>query len=108
MEVTVCLPYSGRDQLLPSQEEGERLRLALSQCQIRRFNDSGHALFLVKILLLSVLLECIACIIFHVSDQRSYNQASETFLLLFVPYSDVLAFLLKLMRVFASLLHNFT
>ncbi|XP_044500993.1 acyltransferase-like protein At3g26840, chloroplastic isoform X2 [Mangifera indica] len=37
---------SGKDQLLPSGEEGERLRLALPQCQIRRFNDSGHALFL--------------------------------------------------------------
>ncbi|KAJ0053190.1 hypothetical protein Pint_03068 [Pistacia integerrima] len=37
---------SGRDQLLPSREEGERLRLALSHCQIRRFNDSRHALFL--------------------------------------------------------------
>ncbi|KAI9177731.1 hypothetical protein LWI28_018557 [Acer negundo] len=37
---------SGRDQLLPSQEEGEKLRHALSKCQNRRFNDSGHFLFL--------------------------------------------------------------
>ncbi|KAK3183867.1 hypothetical protein Dsin_031153 [Dipteronia sinensis] len=37
---------SGRDQLLPSQEEGEKLRLALPKCQTRRFDDSGHFLFL--------------------------------------------------------------
>ncbi|KAA8548271.1 hypothetical protein F0562_004468 [Nyssa sinensis] len=37
---------SGKDQLLPSQEEGERLRRILPNCQIRKFNDGGHALFL--------------------------------------------------------------
>ncbi|KAI9176404.1 hypothetical protein LWI28_002403 [Acer negundo] len=37
---------SGRDQLLPSQEEGEKLCLALPKCQNRRFEDSGHFLFL--------------------------------------------------------------
>ncbi|CAA2982826.1 acyltransferase At3g26840, chloroplastic isoform X1 [Olea europaea subsp. europaea] len=37
---------SGQDQLLPSREEGERLRKMLSKCEIRTFNDSGHALFL--------------------------------------------------------------
>ncbi|KAA8548272.1 hypothetical protein F0562_004467 [Nyssa sinensis] len=37
---------SGRDQLLPSLEESERLRWALPNCQIRKFNDSGHFLFL--------------------------------------------------------------
>lgn len=37
---------SGRDILLPSKEEGERLRRRLPKCEIRRFNDCGHALFL--------------------------------------------------------------
>ncbi|KAK1441125.1 hypothetical protein QVD17_06963 [Tagetes erecta] len=37
---------SGNDQLLPSLEEGERLRKTLRKCQIRTFSDSGHALFL--------------------------------------------------------------
>ncbi|XP_059669940.1 phytyl ester synthase 2, chloroplastic-like isoform X2 [Cornus florida] len=37
---------SGRDQLLPSLEEGERLRQLLPNCQIRKFNNSGHFLFL--------------------------------------------------------------
>ncbi|KAK4603177.1 hypothetical protein RGQ29_011942 [Quercus rubra] len=37
---------SGRDQLLPSQEEGERLCHALPKCVIRKFNNSGHFLFL--------------------------------------------------------------
>ena len=39
--------FSGRDQLLPSQEEGERLCHALPKCVIRKFNNSGHFLFLV-------------------------------------------------------------
>ncbi|GKV40646.1 hypothetical protein SLEP1_g48257 [Rubroshorea leprosula] len=37
---------SGRDQLLPSQEEGQRLYKALPKCEIRRFEESGHFLFL--------------------------------------------------------------
>lgn len=37
---------SGRDLLLPSEEEGERLRSILPKCEIRKFSDSGHALFL--------------------------------------------------------------
>ncbi|KAJ6302298.1 hypothetical protein OIU77_016393 [Salix suchowensis] len=37
---------SGRDQLLPSEEEGQRLYVALPKCEIRKFNDSGHFLFL--------------------------------------------------------------
>ncbi|XAR52043.1 Diacylglycerol O-acyltransferase [Bertholletia excelsa] len=37
---------SGKDQLLPSQEEGERLRCMLPNCKIRNFSDSGHALLL--------------------------------------------------------------
>ncbi|KAK4483243.1 hypothetical protein RD792_010427 [Penstemon davidsonii] len=37
---------SGQDQLLPSKEEGERLHKLLPKCDIRTFDDSGHALFL--------------------------------------------------------------
>ncbi|KAF5456972.1 hypothetical protein F2P56_021114 [Juglans regia] len=37
---------SERDQLLPSQDEGEKLRRALPKCEIRKFNESGHFLFL--------------------------------------------------------------
>ncbi|KAJ9562486.1 hypothetical protein OSB04_007646 [Centaurea solstitialis] len=37
---------SGNDQLLPSVQEGERLRKILPNCQIRTFSDCGHALFL--------------------------------------------------------------
>ncbi|KAK4603175.1 hypothetical protein RGQ29_011941 [Quercus rubra] len=37
---------SGRDQLLPSQEEGERLCHVLPKCEIRKFNNSGHFLLL--------------------------------------------------------------
>lgn len=39
---------SGNDQLLPSLQEGERLRQILPNCQIRTFSDCGHALFLEK------------------------------------------------------------
>ncbi|XP_062153363.1 phytyl ester synthase 2, chloroplastic-like [Alnus glutinosa] len=37
---------SGKDQLLPSQEEGKRLFFELSECEIRKFNNSGHFIFL--------------------------------------------------------------
>ncbi|CAK7328372.1 unnamed protein product [Dovyalis caffra] len=37
---------SGKDQLLPSEEEGHRLYLTLPKCENRKFNDSGHFLFL--------------------------------------------------------------
>ncbi|ONI20031.1 hypothetical protein PRUPE_3G311200 [Prunus persica] len=36
---------SGKDQLLPSQEEGERLQRTLANCEIRMFENSGHFLF---------------------------------------------------------------
>ena len=53
--------FSGRDQLLPSQEEGERLCHALPKCVIRKFNNSGHLLFLVG-LSLSLSLSLCACV----------------------------------------------
>ncbi|XP_057437572.1 phytyl ester synthase 2, chloroplastic-like isoform X2 [Lotus japonicus] len=37
---------SGNDQLLPSQEEGERLFQLLPSCKLRKFDNSGHFLFL--------------------------------------------------------------
>ncbi|KAH9791736.1 AB hydrolase-1 domain-containing protein [Citrus sinensis] len=37
---------SGKDQLLPSQEEGQRLTSALPKSQLRSFEDHGHFLFL--------------------------------------------------------------
>ncbi|KAK9117650.1 hypothetical protein Sjap_016597 [Stephania japonica] len=37
---------SGKDQLLPSKEEAERLYDRLESCQIRHFNESGHTLFM--------------------------------------------------------------
>jgi pimeloyl-ACP methyl ester carboxylesterase len=40
--------FSGKDQFLPSEEEGQRLFRALPKCENRKFNDSGHFLFLVR------------------------------------------------------------
>ncbi|XVE67639.1 hypothetical protein DITRI_Ditri09bG0004300 [Diplodiscus trichospermus] len=37
---------SGRDQLLPSQEESQRIQKALPNCEIRTFEENGHFLFL--------------------------------------------------------------
>ncbi|KAE8665698.1 Acyltransferase-like protein [Hibiscus syriacus] len=37
---------SGRDQLLPSLEESQRLQKTLPDCEIRKFEESGHFLFL--------------------------------------------------------------
>lgn len=45
--LSVLLLCSGKDHLIPSPEEGERLRHMLPNCEIRRFNNSGHALLLV-------------------------------------------------------------
>ncbi|GAA0168316.1 hypothetical protein LIER_40536 [Lithospermum erythrorhizon] len=39
---------SGKDQLLPSQQEGERLRRLLFKCEIRSFSESNHLLFLER------------------------------------------------------------
>ncbi|OVA17415.1 Diacylglycerol acyltransferase [Macleaya cordata] len=46
VKAEVLILASGRDQLLPSQEEAERLFHVLPTCQIRNFTDSGHALFM--------------------------------------------------------------
>ncbi|EPS71771.1 hypothetical protein M569_02985, partial [Genlisea aurea] len=37
---------SGKDQLLPSREEAERLHKLLPKCEVRVFEDADHALFL--------------------------------------------------------------
>ncbi|GAB4847356.1 hypothetical protein Ancab_026414 [Ancistrocladus abbreviatus] len=37
---------SGRDPLLPNHEEGERLYRLLPKCEIRKFDDNGHFLYL--------------------------------------------------------------
>jgi hypothetical protein len=39
--------FSGRDQLLPSEEEGQRLNRVLPKCQNRSYSGSGHFLLLV-------------------------------------------------------------
>ncbi|KAH9743255.1 AB hydrolase-1 domain-containing protein [Citrus sinensis] len=46
VEAQTLILSSGRDQLLPSLEEGERLFHALPNGEIRRAGDSGHFLFL--------------------------------------------------------------
>ncbi|GLT45366.1 hypothetical protein SLA2020_192010 [Shorea laevis] len=42
----VLLLCSGRDQLFPSEEEGDRLCHALPYCEIRKFDESHHFFFL--------------------------------------------------------------
>ncbi|KAE8697432.1 putative Esterase/lipase/thioesterase family protein [Hibiscus syriacus] len=46
VKAQILLLCSGRDQLLPSQEECQRLQKALPDCEIRKFEESGHFLFL--------------------------------------------------------------
>ena len=54
--------FSGRDQFQPGQEEGERLSHALPTSEIRKFNNSGHFLFLVGLSLSLSLPVCVhAC-----------------------------------------------
>ncbi|KAJ7976278.1 Acyltransferase-like protein, chloroplastic [Quillaja saponaria] len=42
----ILLLSSGKDQLLHSQQEGERLRQVLPKCLLRHFDECGHFLFL--------------------------------------------------------------
>ncbi|XP_044501963.1 acyltransferase-like protein At1g54570, chloroplastic isoform X4 [Mangifera indica] len=46
IEAQTLILSSGRDQLLPSQEEGERLCHAIQKCETRHFSNNGHFLFL--------------------------------------------------------------
>ncbi|KAK3183869.1 hypothetical protein Dsin_031155 [Dipteronia sinensis] len=46
VEAQTLILSSGRDQLLPSREEGVRLCHTLPKCEIRSILDSGHFLFL--------------------------------------------------------------
>ncbi|KAE8665697.1 Esterase/lipase/thioesterase family protein isoform 2 [Hibiscus syriacus] len=46
VKAQILLLCSGRDQLLPSQEECQRLQKALPDCEIRKFEESGHFLFM--------------------------------------------------------------
>ncbi|KAK9678110.1 hypothetical protein RND81_11G188600 [Saponaria officinalis] len=42
----ILCTFSGRNPLLPSLNEGERLHKVLPKCEIRKFNDNGHSLLL--------------------------------------------------------------
>ncbi|KAK8693269.1 hypothetical protein V6N13_070860 [Hibiscus sabdariffa] len=46
VKAQILILCSGRDLLLPSQEECQRLQKALPDCEIRKFEGSGHFLFL--------------------------------------------------------------
>ncbi|KAK8693267.1 hypothetical protein V6N13_070858 [Hibiscus sabdariffa] len=46
VKAQMLILFRGRDQLLPSQEESRRLQKALPDCEIRKFEESGHFLFL--------------------------------------------------------------
>ncbi|KAJ7552394.1 hypothetical protein O6H91_06G054000 [Diphasiastrum complanatum] len=53
----VLLLVSGKDQLLPSMEEGKRLKKLLQNCIVRIFKDSGHTLLLEAGLNLATLIK---------------------------------------------------
>ncbi|CAI0396863.1 unnamed protein product [Linum tenue] len=46
VKAQILILSSGKDQLLPSNEESQRLRAALPKSVIRTFDDNGHFLFL--------------------------------------------------------------
>ncbi|KAG5254339.1 acyltransferase protein [Salix suchowensis] len=48
---------SGRDQLLPSEEEGQRLHRVLPKCQNRSYSGSGHFLLLEDVFDLATLIK---------------------------------------------------
>ncbi|XP_028771380.1 acyltransferase-like protein At3g26840, chloroplastic [Neltuma alba] len=46
IKAQILMLSSGKDQLLPSKQEGEKLYRLLPKCELRKFDDSGHFLFL--------------------------------------------------------------
>ncbi|OMO99360.1 Diacylglycerol acyltransferase, partial [Corchorus olitorius] len=48
IKAQMMILFSGRDQLLPSQEESKRLRKAFPDSEIRMLEESGHFLFLYE------------------------------------------------------------
>ena len=44
----INLHCSGKDNILPSKDEGQRLMNSLQDCVVRHFKDSGHNLLLVR------------------------------------------------------------
>ncbi|XP_020405818.1 acyltransferase-like protein At1g54570, chloroplastic isoform X1 [Zea mays] len=48
VQAEVLLLASGKDNLLPSGEEADRLFKALKNCRVRYFKDNGHTLLLVQ------------------------------------------------------------
>lgn len=40
--------YSGKDNVLPSANEAQRLASSLRNCKVRYFKDNGHAILLVS------------------------------------------------------------
>lgn len=54
VKAEVLVLASGKDQLIPSQEEAERLFHMLPACQIRNFAESGHTLFMSLRVLVSI------------------------------------------------------
>ncbi|XP_009413594.2 phytyl ester synthase 2, chloroplastic isoform X4 [Musa acuminata AAA Group] len=46
VKAQILILASGRDQLLPSHEEAERICSNLPNCRIRHFKESGHTMFL--------------------------------------------------------------
>ena len=43
-----CLEFSGKDNMLPSKDEGQRLLNSLKNCRVRYLKDNGHTLLLVS------------------------------------------------------------
>eukprot|EP00253_Pinus_taeda_P015395 PITA_15395 len=52
-----AMPFSGKDEFLPSREEALRLKSVLKNCKIRYFKDSGHTLLLEEQISLSTIIK---------------------------------------------------
>lgn len=45
----IYLRFSGKDNMVPSRDEAQRLMSSLQNCTVRHFNDNGHTLLLVSL-----------------------------------------------------------
>ncbi|XP_073106054.1 phytyl ester synthase 1, chloroplastic isoform X2 [Elaeis guineensis] len=70
VEAEVLLLASGKDNLLPSGEEADRLWTSLKNCRVRYFKDNGHTLLLEDGINLLTIIKG-ACI-YHHSGQHDY------------------------------------
>lgn len=48
IKFVIYFHFSGKDNMVPSRDEAQRLKKSLQNCTVRHFKDNGHTLLLVS------------------------------------------------------------